>query len=143
MSKPTIDQLVEICQQVFTKMINHDDEETIASRNFGAPLGADNENYYSNIVDALSQTGKVIRLQGRKGGIRYRPAKRQERKLVDNNLKKLHDYFVPDLEIPEVSDVILPQETSDKSKEENAFYEPLRDCFDKSGIYICRDLWTA
>lgn len=127
-------QLIDLCNIVLNAFLEHDDQ--LSKQEVIELIGEENANYYSVIVEALANIGKIIKAQGRSGGIRYRSVQKQQRSITVSNQKKLEILFGSDeLEIPEIEYLENDDEPYSNDKDENDLYNPLKDYLDTSGYY--------
>lgn len=97
-------------------------------------LDKDFHPYYSYLVSALASIGKIIRKAGRTGGIELRTVQGMKPELVEDNYKKLEDYFKSIEIIKPITEV--KETLSDAGiKAEKDLYPSLKAYLEKLGMF--------
>ena len=135
MSDVNQDELLDQVKAVFQSLLNHDDRLT--KQQILEVIGPNHDGSYGVVVDALANIGKITKISGRAGGIRYSPAKARQRRLTQSNLNQLRKFLSDsDLEVPEVpAEDTQDNETIQYQRSEETLYSPLQQYLLEGGEY--------
>lgn len=131
-------KIISLCNHLVNELMKNKDELT---REDVIEILGENAGYYSLIVDGLVHIGKINRIKGRNGGIKFRSVQGLKRMLTENNKSELKEYYnFPDSDSPSPTPIITENfeknvNGSKYNKHEEKLYDALKDYLEEYGNY--------